>query len=160
MQLIPSPSLIAVCLLTLWATLRAMPVQADPPNIVVIVADDLGWADVSYHAQRAETPNIDRLVAGGVELDRFYAAPICSPTRAGMMTGRYPIRMGMARSVIAPHINYGLPIDERTLPESLAQLGYDQRAAFGKWHLGHRQAKWHPLNRGFTHFYGHYNGAI
>ncbi len=132
-----------------------------PPNIVFMLADDLGWGDVSYHApDRIETPNIDSIAREGIELDRFYVAPMCSPTRAGLMTGRYPIRFGMARAVVPPQRNFGLPIEERMLPEALAAAGYKHRGIFGKWHLGHHQAKWHPLARGFTHFEGHYNGAI
>jgi arylsulfatase A-like enzyme len=135
--------------------------KASPPNIVLMLADDLGWGDVSYHSpHRIETPNIDSLAAEGVELDRFYVAPMCSPTRAGLMTGRYPIRFGLARAVVPPQRNYGLSTEERTLPEALAEAGYKHRGIFGKWHLGHHQAKWHPLARGFTHFEGHYNGAI
>lgn len=130
------------------------------PNIVLIVADDLGWADVSYHAKRAETPNIDRLVSEGVELDRFYVAPMCSPTRAGLMTGRYPIRFGLARAVIPPQRDFGLDPAETTVAEALAERGYKHRGVFGKWHLGHHQPQWHPLSQGFTHFHGHYNGAI
>lgn len=132
-----------------------------PPNIVIMLADDLGWADVGYHGgNRVETPHIDRLAAEGLELDRFYVAPMCSPTRAGLMTGRYPIRFGMARAVIPPYRNFGLPPEERTMAEALGEAGYAQRGVFGKWHLGHHQAKWHPLAQGFTHFEGHYNGAI
>ncbi|TWT89371.1 sulfatase-like hydrolase/transferase [Neorhodopirellula pilleata] len=133
---------------------------ADPPNVVVLLADDLGWAGVGYHEDWFQTPNIDRLVADGVELDRFYVAPMCSPTRAGLMTGRYPIRFGLARAVIPPQRDFGLPVDETTLAESLGKLGYDRRGVFGKWHLGHLRAQWHPLNQGFSHFHGHYNGAI
>ena len=134
-------------------------VQAKP-NIVIILADDLGWADVGFHSDRIPTPNIDRISKEGVELDRFYVFPMCSPTRAGLMTGRYPIRFGMARSVIPPWRNFGLDPDEITLPEGLGQLGYSHRGIFGKWHLGHNHPKWHPNNQGFTHFHGHYNGAI
>ena len=130
------------------------------PNIVIILADDLGWADVSFHSDRIPTPNIDRIAEEGVELDRFYVFPMCSPTRAGLMTGRYPIRFGMARSVIPPWRNFGLDPDEITLPEALGKLGYTHRGIFGKWHLGHNHTKWHPNNQGFTHFHGHYNGAI
>ncbi len=132
----------------------------EKPNVVVILADDLGWGAVSYHSDFAETPNIDQFVASGIELDRFYVAPMCSPTRAGLMTGRYPIRFGLARAVIPPQRNFGLPVTERMLPELLAEAGYQQRGIFGKWHLGHHQRKWHPLSRGFTQFEGHYNGAI
>ena len=135
---------------------------AEKPNIVYILADDLGWADVGFHdPERAETPNLDRLAAEGIELDRFYAAPMCSPARAALMTGRYPIRYGLARAVIPPwRMSHGLPVRERTLPEMLGEAGYELRGAFGKWHLGHGKPEWHPLNQGFTRFHGHYNGAI
>ncbi|MEC9091632.1 MAG: sulfatase-like hydrolase/transferase [Planctomycetota bacterium] len=132
----------------------------DKPNIVIILADDLGWGATSYHSNFAETPNIDRFVKTGIELDRFYVAPMCSPTRAGLLTGRYPIRFGLARSVIPPQRNFGLPVSELTLPRALAKSGYQRLGIFGKWHLGHHQIQWHPLSRGFTHFEGHYNGAI
>jgi len=130
------------------------------PNIVVILADDLGWNSVGYHNREFQTPHLDSLVADGITLNRFYVAPMCSPTRAGMMTGRYPIRYGCARAVIPPYRDFGLPTSEVTLPEMLSRLGYENRGIFGKWHLGHRRAKWHPMARGFTHFHGHYNGAI
>ncbi|MFN3150290.1 sulfatase-like hydrolase/transferase [Bremerella sp.] len=130
------------------------------PNIVVILADDLGWNSVGYHNTEFKTPHIDSLVASGITLNRFYVAPMCSPTRAGLMTGRYPIRFGCARAVIPPYRDFGLPTSEVTLPEMLSTLGYENRGIFGKWHLGHRRAKWHPLAQGFTHFHGHYNGAI
>jgi len=130
------------------------------PNIVIMLADDLGWGAVSYHSDWAQTPNIDKLAREGIELDRFYVAPMCSPTRAGLLTGRYPIRFGLARAVIPPYRNFGLSVKERTLADALAEAGYKHHGVFGKWHLGHHQAKWHPLARGFTHFEGHYNGAI
>lgn len=141
--------------------LAAEETRADSlPNIVIILADDLGWADVGYHDKRAATPNIDRLAAQGIELNRFTVAPMCTPTRAALLTGRYPIRFGLARSVIPPHRNYGLDPGEQTIAERLANAGYARRAIFGKWHLGHLQPQWHPLRNGFTHFHGHYNGAI
>jgi len=130
------------------------------PNIVIILADDLGWADVGFHSDRIPTPHLDRIAREGVELDRFYVFPMCSPTRAGLMTGRYPIRFGMARAVIPPWRHFGLDPAEVTLPEALAKAGYRHRGVFGKWHLGHNDTKWHPNNQGFTHFHGHYNGAI
>lgn len=131
------------------------------PNIVIIVADDLGWNAVGYHNKDVRTPNIDeRIVRRGVELDNFYVCPMCSPTRAGTMTGRYPIRYGCARSVIPPQRDYGVPTDEVMLPAALATCGYERRGAFGKWHLGHLRKRWLPLSRGFTEFYGCYNGAI
>lgn len=134
--------------------------EAAPPNIVILLADDLGWADVSYHGGYVKTPNIDRLKSDGVELDRFYVCPMCSPTRAATMTGRYPIRFGLARAVIPPWRNFGLDAGEVTMADALAKAGYKRRGIFGKWHLGHHHEKWHPLSRGFTRFLGHYNGAI
>ncbi len=130
-----------------------------PPNIVLIVADDLGYNSVGYHGRWIRTPHIDRLAAEGVALERFYVSPMCSPTRVGLMTGRYPMRLGLARSVIRPWARYGLPPEERTLPELLGQAGYRHRGAFGKWHLGHLAPQWHPLAQGFTQFEGLYNGA-
>jgi arylsulfatase B len=131
------------------------------PNILIIVADDLGYADVGFTgATEIKTPNLDRFAASGVRLDRFYAAPVCSPTRAGLLTGRWPIRYGLMKAVIPPWSRFGLSRSERTLPEWLAEAGYDRRGMVGKWHLGHHEPGMLPLQRGFTHFYGHYNGAI
>ena len=135
------------------------PVPAAPPgplpNVVLIVPDDLGRHDVSFHGGGIATPNIDRIAAEGVLIERFYTAPICSPTRAGLMTGRYPIRFGLMRDVIAPWRNFGLDTEEVTLAEVLAAAGYEHRAVFGKWHLGHIGRKYHPLRRGFTESVGH-----
>lgn len=130
------------------------------PNIVIIVADDLGYGDVGFTGSRIKTPNLDRLVAEGVRLDQFYVAPMCSPTRAGLMTGRYPIRFGMMRSVVPPYRDFGLDPAEDILPEMLERAGYAHRACIGKWHLGHARAEWRPLAQGFTHFVGCLNGAI
>lgn len=134
--------------------------HTEKPNIIFILADDLGWNDVGFHGGVPKTPNIDRLAEQSLELSRFYVAPICTPTRAGIMTGRYPIRFGMMRAVIPPWRTYGLPPEEETLPEMLSRGGYANRAALGKWHLGHSDPKYHPLNQGFTYFYGAYNGAL
>ncbi|MCG6188319.1 sulfatase-like hydrolase/transferase [Maribellus maritimus] len=85
---------------------------------------------------------------------------MCTPTRAGLMTGRYPIRYGLMRSVIPPYRGFGLDPNEIILPEMLAEAGYEHRACIGKWHLGHLRKKWHPNSQGFTYFAGCYNGAI
>jgi arylsulfatase A-like enzyme len=131
------------------------------PNIVIIVADDLGYADTSFSGSKdIRTPNLQHLAQTGVRLDRFYACPICSPTRAGLMTGRWPIRYGLMRAVIPPWSKFGLPETEKTMPELLAAAGYEHRAAVGKWHLGHGRRDFLPSRRGFASFYGHYNGAI
>lgn len=134
--------------------------QEKKPNIVFILADDLGWGDVGFHGSTIKTPNIDRLAREGVELTRYYTAPICSPTRAGLMTGRYPNRVGIRETTIPPWSEFGLDTSEQLLPQMLAEAGYKNRAIIGKWHLGHATLQYHPMRRGFTHFYGHLNGAI
>ena len=145
-------------LLASGAELLAAP--AKRPNLIILVADDLGWNDVGYHGSDIRTPAIDRLAKSGVQLDRFYVCPICSPTRAGLLTGRYPHRFGLRDTVIPPWRKFGLDLSEQTLPEVFAKGGYKRRACIGKWHLGHYKRAYHPIERGFTHFYGHYNGAI
>ena len=130
------------------------------PNIILILADDLGYADVGFHGSDIQTPNIDRLANEGVRLENFYVTPMCSPTRAGLLTGRYPIRFGMMRAVLPPQRHYGLDLEEDLLPEMLARAGYNYRGAIGKWHLGKAEEQWLPINQGFTHFVGCYEGAI
>ncbi|MDG1654371.1 MAG: sulfatase-like hydrolase/transferase [Luminiphilus sp.] len=133
---------------------------SERPNFVVIVADDLGWADVGFHGNRViETPSLDRIAAEGAQLDRFYTTPICSPTRAALMTGRDPIRLGVAYSTIMPWQNNGIHPDETFLPELFLSAGY-QTAMVGKWHLGHAQQAYHPNARGFEHFYGHLHTEV
>lgn len=130
------------------------------PNIVIIVADDLGWGDVGYHGSSILTPNIDELSRKAIQLNRFYSAPISSPTRAGLLSGKYPNRLGIRDVVIPPWRDYGIEPNETLLPAELAKAGYENRAIVGKWHLGHSKKKYWPLSKGFTHFYGHVNGAI
>jgi arylsulfatase B len=129
------------------------------PNVVVIVADDLGWADVGYHGGNIDTPSLDRLAEQGVQLNRFYTTPICSPTRAALMTGRDPMRLGVAYGVIMPWDNIGVNPAEHFMPESFGAAGY-QTAMVGKWHLGHAQMTYHPNERGFEHFYGHLHTEV
>jgi len=125
------------------------------PNIVLIVADDLGWGDIGYHGSQAKTPNIDRISSEGLRFDRFYVQPICTPTRATLMTGRYPWRTGMASGVILNHLRYGLPLDETTLAQTLKKAGYTTDIV-GKWHLGHETPAYLPTERGFDYHYGLY----
>lgn len=134
--------------------------KAQKPNIIVIVADDLGWGDLSYHGSVIQTPNIDRIAREGIEMNRYYVAPVSSPTRCGLMTGRYPSRFGIRETVIPPWRDYGLDENERTMADMLGDNGYTNRAAIGKWHMGHSRLRYYPLNRGFTHFYGCLNGAL
>jgi arylsulfatase B len=134
--------------------------RAQRPNIVIIVADDLGWGNVGFHGSDIRTPNLDRMAREGMELNRFYTAPISSPTRAGLLTGRYPNRFGIRENVIPPWRDFGIDPEEETLPEMLEKAGYTHRALIGKWHLGHSRKIYYPLINGYTHFYGHLNGAI
>jgi arylsulfatase A-like enzyme len=127
---------------------------AEKPNLVFIIADDLGWADVAFHGGRVPTPNLDRLKAEGVELARHYVAPVCSPTRTGLMTGRCWSRFG----VTSPQNNQALPFDTVTLPRALKQCGYDT-ALTGKWHLGSKP-EWGPNPFGFDHSYGSLAGGV
>lgn len=129
------------------------------PNIVFVLADDLGWKDVGYHGGSIKTPNIDKLASEGARLEQFYVQPVCSPTRSSLMTGRYPIRYGLQVGVVRPWAQYGLPLKERTLAQALKQAGYTT-AICGKWHLGHLNSQYLPTARGFDHQYGHYNGAL
>jgi arylsulfatase A-like enzyme len=133
--------------------------EAPRPNILFILADDLGWGDVSFHGGDIQTPNIDKLAASGARLEQFYVQPLCTPTRSSLMTGRYPMRQGLQWGVIKPQAQYGLPLDERTLPQALKEAGYFT-AIDGKWHQGHFQKAYLPMERGFDSQYGHYNGAI
>jgi arylsulfatase A-like enzyme len=128
------------------------------PNIVIILADDMGWRDVGYHGSEIKTPNIDALAAKGVILDRYYAQPSCSPTRAALMTGHSPMRLGVVQplSKLAPT---GLPLSEKLLPQYLKEANY-QTFLTGKWHLGGRDKAYLPNARGFDQFYGSVNGGI
>lgn len=129
------------------------------PNIVFIMADDLGNADLGYRGSEIKTPHIDRLAVSGVRCESFYGMPVCSPSRACLMTGRYPMRYGLQTLVIFPSHTYGLPSDERTLPQALREAGY-RTMMVGKWHLGHADKKYWPQGRGFDHFYGNLVGEV
>lgn len=132
---------------------------AEKPNIVVILADDLGNADLGYRGSSIRTPNIDSLARGGVRLESYYGMQLCTPARAALMTGRYPMRHGLQTFVIFPGHTYSLPTDERTLPQALKEAGY-RTAMVGKWHLGHADRKYWPQNRGFDHYYGNLVGEV
>lgn len=130
------------------------------PDIVIFLADDLGFADVGFNGCKdIATPAIDRLAAGGAVLGSFYVQNLCTPTRAALLTGRYPIRYGLQEGVIRPGEEYGLPLGERTLASALREAGYTT-AICGKWHLGEYNPAFLPTKRGFDIQYGHYFGMI
>ena len=160
MSRIAIPFLIVLALITGRSALCAENSStAERPHIVFLLADDLGWSDVGFHGGEIETKHLDRLAESGARLDAFYVQPVCSPTRAALMTGRYPMRMGLQVGVIRPFADYGLPLDERMLPAVLQEAGY-VTAICGKWHLGLHAPEFLPTRRGFDHQYGHYVGAL
>lgn len=126
---------------------------ARKPNFIVILADDLGYGDLGcYGSPAIRTPRLDRMASEGVRFTSFYAgAPFCSPTRASLLTGRYPVRAGVP-NVLFPTETTGLPPEEVAIPEMLKPLGYAS-ACVGKWHLGHL-APFLPRRHGFDSFYG------
>jgi len=130
------------------------------PNIVHIVADDLGWKDVGFNGcADIKTPNIDALASGGAKLTQFYVQPMCTPTRAALMTGRYPFRYGLQTAVIPSVSDYGLDTTEWLMPQCLKEAGY-RTAIVGKWHLGHADKKYWPKQRGFDYQYGAMIGEL
>ncbi|MBK9313355.1 MAG: sulfatase [Acidobacteria bacterium] len=150
------PALLAVMLAILSVFARAPQSrrpQNRPPNIVIIFADDLGYADIgSYGATEYVTPNLDRMAAEGMRMTDFYAAQaVCSASRAALLTGCYPNRIGI-RGALDHKSSYGLNRDEMTFAELVKQRGY-ATAMFGKWHLGHHP-QFLPTRHGFDEYYG------
>ena len=123
------------------------------PNIVFIFADDLGYGDLSsFGASDINTPNIDFIGKNGIKFTDFYSvSSVCTPSRAGMLTGRYPQRFGL-NGVLFPDSHTGLPSSEYTIAELLRDNGY-KTGMVGKWHLGHKY-EFLPLQQGFDFFYG------
>jgi arylsulfatase A-like enzyme len=126
------------------------------PNILLIVADDLGWADVGWHGSQFKTPTLDRLVREGIELDRHYVQPVCSPTRTALLSGRWTGRWGP--HVLQPTNRRAFPPGTTTLATALKQVGYTTAIA-GKCHLGSKP-EWGPNEYGFDHSYGSLTGAV
>ena len=124
------------------------------PNIVFVIADDLGWADVGFHGGNAPTPHLDTLAKESIELTQHYVAPVCSPTRAGFLTGRCWSRFG----IVTPTNARGLPFKTVTLANALSSRGYET-CLIGKWHLGSKP-EWGPNYYGFDHSYGSLAGGV
>ncbi len=155
--------LMSIMFLTVSGTLAAdgaaAAESAKRPNIVVLLSDDMGYNQLGYMGGKdVPTPNIDRIAREGAHCTQFYACSVCSPTRASLLTGRYPFRNGMEER---SHGNdtAGMLTDERTLADALRAAGYST-AIIGKWHLGTWYKKHLPMQRGFDHQYGHYGALI
>lgn len=145
----------ALLLALLLASFAAAAERA--PNLIVILADDLGWADLGHDGSQIETPHLDRLAKEGVKLTHYRSsAPMCSPTRAALLTGRYPHSVGVPE-LASPTARGNVPVlalahDAITIPEALKPAGY-RSALVGKWHIGHAKENW-PRTHGFDEFWG------
>jgi len=127
------------------------------PNIVFILADDLGFRDVGYHGSTAiKTPTLDRLAYNGVRLENYYVQPICTPTRSQLLSGRYQIHTGLQHGSIEPCQPNSLPEEMPTLANMLHDAGYATHMV-GKWHIGHYKEHLVPTRRGFDSFFGFFN---
>lgn len=147
--------LISLLLLLAACPFTAESFAAERPNILLIVADDLGWSDVGWHGGFSQTPTMDRLVKEGVELDQHYVQPVCTPTRTALMSGRYPGRFGP--QALAPSNLRAMPLGTVTMAAALKSQGYSTHLS-GKWHLGARP-EWVPNAYGFDTSYGTLTGA-
>jgi arylsulfatase A-like enzyme len=146
--------LVAVMIISVIPLRQAAAESVERPNFVFIMADDLGWADVAFHQGKAPTPHLDQLAREGLELTQHSVAPLCSPTRTGLLTGRCWSRFGVTN----PQNGRALPWDTVTLPKALQSLGYDT-CLTGKWHLG-SMPEWGPNHFGFDHSYGSLAGGV
>ncbi|XP_048582679.1 arylsulfatase B [Nematostella vectensis] len=150
---------IVLILISALTVMVARTSATKPPHIMFILMDDLGWSDVGYHniSHAVKTPNIDKLASQGVKLMSYYSQPMCTPSRGALMTGKYPIHLGMQHFVINITSPWGMPRRFPTIPQKLRTLGY-RTSMIGKWHLGFFDWDYTPLRRGFDSFLGFFAG--
>jgi len=160
MTLSDARQLLSLCCLFLTNSSNSLSAAEDKPNIVIILADDLGYGDLSCYDGWIKTPHIDALAAGGLKFTDFHSSgAVCSPTRAGLMTGRYQQKVGIPGVVTAKgHRDKGLTTKHFTIAELVKLAGYST-AMYGKWHLGY-QPKFNPVYHGFDQFRGYVSGNI
>lgn len=143
----------------LMLAIMATAVVAKPLNLLLIVADDLGWNDVDWHGStQIPTPHLSKLASEGVTLNNYYVQPVCSPTRASILTGRHVIHTGVYDPDCSPKTTLAVPFNFSMLPAPLSKLGYESHA-IGKWHLGMFSRRVVPTGKGFASFLGYYAGA-
>ncbi|AKP52662.1 sulfatase family protein [Cyclobacterium amurskyense] len=148
------PTMLVFLLVSISSCTQKDNTTESQPNIIIFFTDDQGYADLgTYGAEGFETPNLDQLAAEGIRFTNFYVpATVCTPSRAGLLTGRYPKRSNLHEAVLFPFSEGGLSPDEYTMAEMLKEGGYTT-SCIGKWHLGHKEA-FMPNNQGFDEFYG------
>ncbi len=152
------PLLFFLCLL-ITATSFSQSPKTKQPNIIFLLVDDMGYGECGFTGgKEIATPQIDKLANGGTILQNHYVQPVCSPTRAALLTGRYPTHTGVY-NVVTPGAKWGMPLAERTLADALRAAGYSTNIT-GKWHLGESDKAYQPNARGFDHQYGFYYGNI
>lgn len=156
----PALALFVVCVSAGPPERRQRPSQERQPNVVFILADDLGYNEMGFmnSTRGIKTPTLDALARGGVILKNYYVQPICSPTRSALLAGRLPLHLGTQAFVITPPTPWAVDTAETLLPQNLQDVGY-RTAIFGKWHLGMFRSSATPRRRGFDEHMGYYSGC-
>lgn len=156
-------SITAVFLLFVFTFVQAQekaPVKrSSKPNIIFILADDMGYSDMSWQGSAIQTPNLDKLKTEGMSLERNYVQPQCSPSRVSFLTGNYPYRYGLHEHIVLPQSYTGIPKEEKTIAEKMKEGGY-KTSIIGKWHVGGSKQSFLPHNKGFDHSFVCINGQI
>ncbi len=145
--------------LTLLLAISLKAIPRDKPNIVFILADDMGYSDMGWQGSHIQTPNLDKLAKEGMFLSRNYVQPQCTPTRIAFLTGNYPYRYGLHEHVLMTNSMHGIPAEEKTIAEKMKEGGY-RTALIGKWHAGCHVESQLPHRQGFDHSFYCLHGAI